>query len=67
MEANTTVKMEKRTAFQRSAVKNGMKGRNYGFLGKVDGSKGKLYGKKGGRPKQKAIFNYQEIVAYLQT
>ena len=67
MEAKTTLETEKRTAFQRSAVKNGVKGRNYGLLGKVDGSKGKRYGKNGGRPKQKATFDYQEIVAYLKT
>ena len=49
--------MEKRTAFQRSAVKNGMKGRNYGLLGKVDGSMGKRYGKSGVRAEEKATFD----------
>ena len=58
MEAKTTVETEKRTASQRSAVRNGVRGRNYGLLGKIDGFKGKLYGKNGGRPKQKATFDY---------
>ena len=48
-------------------MKNGVSGRNYGHLGKVAGLSGKRYEKKGGRPKEKATFDYQEVVAYLKS
>ena len=56
METKPCVESEKISYFQNSAVKNGVSGRNYGHLGKVAGLSGKRYGKKGGRPKEKATF-----------
>ena len=61
-------KAVERTSFQRSAVRNGIKGANYGLLRKKSGIKGKLYGKTGGWPRQKnSNFNYSETLAYLKT
>ena len=39
-----------RTAFQLAAVKNGLKGRKFGELGKESGMKGKPFGSRGGHP-----------------
>ena len=54
MEVTTEpVKKKARTAFQLAAVRNGLKGRTFGKLGKESRIKGKPFGSRGGRPKSK--------------
>ena len=51
--ATEPTKKNVRTTFQLAAVQNGLKGRNFGELGKESGVKSKPFGSRGGRPKSR--------------
>ena len=63
------VKKKARTAFQLAAVRNGLKGRKFGKLGKESGVKGKPFGSRGGRPKSKTekAVALRDIEAFLRS
>ena len=66
--ANSGEKKVVNLAFQKAAVRNGHKGRDFGYLGKEAGAQGKKFGNHGGRPKKKSEkLKYAEIIAFLKS
>ena len=69
MENNSSSNKEvEQTPFQKAAVRNGLRGKKFGHLGKQSGARGKVFGKQDGRPSDASCsVNFKNIIVYLKS